>query len=221
MANVSMAYSMENGECRSSLPAKQVRAPWRMKGNGTMKKKKLAIILVIFVFLVAGVALAIVLLNRTEKYYVPLELLLGENSSTVDENEIEEFEKYQLKPMVAKGVCESVYINSNDEIVFEYTKEQKEAEIDGLVEIMTDNMMMITFIGTSYYKYNDDYTKITVSIASEDNLDNLISFSISSMLLYQIYNDVPADEASVVAEITYLDSGKKETVTYNCYNLHE
>ena len=186
-----------------------------------MKKKKLAIILVIFVFLVAGVALAIVLLNRTEKYYVPLELLLGENSSTVDENEIEEFEKYQLKPMVAKGVCESVYINSNDEIVFEYTKEQKEAEIDGLVEIMTDNMMMITFIGTSYYKYNDDYTKITVSIASEDNLDNLISFSISSMLLYQIYNDVPADEASVVAEITYLDSGKKETVTYNCYNLHE
>ena len=189
-----------------------------------MSKKKKIIILVILSLLVVAATITIILLsNRTEKYYIPLAILMGEDAKDADQKYLEEYEKYVLKPKVATGVWENAYINSDREIVLEYTKEQKEAEIEGLVEILSFEVIGLPYMdlmGTSSCDCNDDYTKVTVVLGSEKNTDSFVSVYISGMLMYQILNDVPVDKASVEAEITYLDNKETENITYNCYNLY-
>ncbi len=187
-----------------------------------MSKKKKIIIIIILSLLIAAATITIILLsNRTEKYYIPIEVLIGEDAKDADEEYLEEYEKYVLKSKVATGVWENAYINSDREIVLEYTKEQKEAEIEGLVDILSFDVLGLSYMmGISGCKYNDDYTEVTAVIVSEKNTDSFVGVYISAMLMYQILNDVPVDKASVEAEITYVDTQETKNITYNCYNLY-
>ena len=81
-----------------------------------------------------------------------------------------------------------------------------------------------TFSGTANttYSYNEDLTELTLYVTEDDyNNYTIITPHISSMLMFQIYNGIPYQDAKVTLEIVFTDTGETEVKEYTCFNFYK
>ena len=124
---------------------------------------------------------------------------------------------------ISDGMYESATIYSQNIVEIECTGEQVETQKENRMADLSLSPS-IAFPGTSHtaYSYNEDMTEITLYITEDDyNNYTIVTPHISFMLMYQIYNDIPYQDAKVTMEIVFIDTGETEVKEYTCFNFYK
>lgn len=187
------------------------------KFYNTMKKRKM-------VFLILMVATALMVgacgkKNLNTMVY-PLELFVAGDVQTLSDSNLKLYEQNNLKSWEENGECESARINSECRIEVQYTDAQLENAKKSMVDVLNMNPS-VDLMGTANLSvaYSKDFTRLVVTGQEKDLQERvLLSQDIAALLLLQIMNGVSCDDARVVLELNYTDSGKQEVKELNCYN---
>ena len=92
----------------------------------------------------------------------------------------------------------------------------KKSMVDVLNMNPSVNLMGTADLSVAYSK---DFTRLVVSGQEKDLQERvLLSQDIAALLILQIMNGVSCDDAQVVLELNYTDTGKQEVKESNCYN---
>ena len=182
-----------------------------------IKDKIIGVILIIIFMSLCGCGT-----KDTKKYEIPLEVFFLDDSSDMSEEEMIYMERF-FEECINDGMFESATINSQNIVEIECTSEQVETQKKNRMADLKISPS-IAFPGTSHttYSYNEDFTEITLYVTEDDyNNYTIITPHISSMLMFQIYNGIPYQDAKVMLEIVFTDTGETEVKEYTCFNFYK
>ncbi len=183
-----------------------------------MKKNKvIGVILIILVMSLCGCGE-----KDTQKYEIPLEVFLRGDTDDMTSTVRFRIDMFFLG-CINNGIYENAEINSQNIVEIECTSEQVETQKEKCMETMSTSPTT-TFSGTANttYSYNEDLTELTLYVTEDDyNNYTIITPHISSMLMFQIYNGIPYQDAKVTLEIVFTDTGETEVKEYTCFNFYK
>lgn len=182
-----------------------------------MKEKKAA-----FLILVVAIALMVGACGKKDVNTVvyPLELFVSGDVQTISDSDLRLFEQNNLKSWEENGECERARINSERGIEVQYMDAQLENAKKSMVDVLSMNPS-VDLMGTADLSvaYSKDFTRLVVAGQETDLQERvLLSQDIAALLILQIINGVSCDDAQVVLELNYTDTGKQEVKELNCYN---
>ncbi len=125
-----------------------------------------------------------------------------------------------MKSWEENGECESARINSERRIEVQYTDAQLENAKKSMVDILSMNPS-VDLMGTANLSvaYSKDFTRLVVTGKEKDLQERvLLSQDIAALFILQIMNGVYCNDAQVVLELNYTDTGRQEVKELNCYN---
>lgn len=125
-----------------------------------------------------------------------------------------------MKSWEENGECESARINSERRIEVQYTDAQLENAKKSMVDILSMNPS-VDLMGTANLSvaYSKDFTRLVVTGREKDLQERvLLSQDIAALFILQIMNGVDCNDAQVVLELNYTDTGRQEVKELNCYN---
>lgn len=110
--------------------------------------------------------------------------------------------------------------NSERRIEVQYTDAQLENAKKSMVDILNMNPS-VDLMGTANLSvaYSKDFTRLVVTGREKDLQERvLLSQDIAALFILQIMNGVDCNDAQVVLELNYTDTGRQEVKELNCYN---
>ena len=150
----------------------------------------------------------------------PLELFVSGDVQTISDSDLKLYEQNNLKSWEENGECESARINSERRIEVQYTDAQLENAKKSMVDILSMNPS-VDLMGTANLSvaYSKDFTRLVVTGKEKDLQERvLLSQDIAALFILQIMNGVDCNDAQVVLELNYTDTGRQEVKELNCYN---
>lgn len=187
------------------------------KFYNTMKKRKM-----VFLILMVATALMVGACGKKNLNTVvyPLELFVSGDVQTISDSDLKLYEQNNLKSWEENGECESARINSERRIEVQYTDAQLENAKKSMVDILSMNPS-VDLMGTANLSvaYSKDFTRLVVTGKEKDLQERvLLSQDIAALFILQIMNGVDCNDAQVVLELNYTDTGRQEVKELNCYN---
>ena len=187
------------------------------KFYNTMKKRKM-----VFLILMVATALMVGACGKKNLNTVayPLELFVSGDVQTISDSDLKLYEQNNLKSWEENGECESARINSERRIEVQYTDAQLENAKKSMVDILSMNPS-VDLMGTANLSvaYSKDFTRLVVTGKEKDLQERvLLSQDIAALFILQIMNGVYCNDAQVVLELNYTDTGRQEVKELNCYN---
>lgn len=187
------------------------------KFYNTMKKRKM-----VFLILMVATALMVGACGKKNLNTVvyPLELFVSGDVQTISDSDLKLYEQNNLKSWEENGECESARINSERRIEVQYTDAQLENAKKSMVDILGMNPS-VDLMGTANLSvaYSKDFTRLVVTGKEKDLQERvLLSQDIAALFILQIMNGVDCNDAQVVLELNYTDTGRQEVKELNCYN---